>query len=380
MLITCFFFGLAIEGAAQISLTQASYPASVTGTDSLKVSVYNAVFPVIAIGSGNLWDLSNITDSTPVFFDYRVPATTYQYADSNYSVLIAYPYQANVQSSILATGMVDHGIKIEDTAYSISPLTLGSQDSFFIPAQNILYSSLHDRVAFPATYNSSWSSNYRYDLGFELSIAISSYSHAPGFRRTYLNETDTVTGWGLMRVKDISGNPSAYQAVLQVCSRIIRTDSFFLNGAPMAGTTTGLFGIVQGKTDTSYVQNYYRSGEVTPLASVQFRDAAYTQPFKATTHVQRLYPSAITDIADKKIITAYPNPLNKEGVHVVLPGDGVWHYILTDIRGRICAEGSLIIDDHEGELILPQTIMGGRYALTLCNNAERRTIQLDIIR
>ena len=164
--------------SAQIALVQSGYPASVIGTDSLKQTVSGSAFPVLAPQLGGSWDMSIVTDTTPVYFAYRVPTIVYQFADSNYYTLAGYAYQGNVQSSITSAGIYEYGINVLDTAYSISSITSGFTDSIFIPAQNADYSAPRLVVPFPAVYHSGWSSVYQFDINFQLSVALASLIHA----------------------------------------------------------------------------------------------------------------------------------------------------------------------------------------------------------
>ena len=375
------FFVFILNGSAQITLTQSAFPPSVLGADSLKVSTYNAVFPVLNEGAGNTWDLSTVTDSTPVFFAYRLPTTSYQFADSNYYNLFSFAYEGSVQSSIFTTDIVDHGVNVRDSEYNIAFMTTSAFDSFIIPNQHILYSSPHTRVVLPATYNSAWAPSYHKDLLFELSVAFYSYNHAPGISRKYISEQDTITGWGKMRVKDIGGNPSIYWDVLQVRTTTITTDSFFLNGGPMPGTILLLFNLIQGTSDTTYVQNYYRLGEVTPLASVRFKDAAYTQPYRATAHVQRLTPPQ-TSIENTEYaqFATYPNPVTGDNISVTFPVNGITKYTLTDMQGRNIVHGQLDITNQQGKIKLPATVRQGVHMLQLGNSRHNSSTQIEIIR
>ena len=237
------------------------------------------------------------------------------------------------------------------------------------------------KVVFPAALASAWTSDYVYDVDFELSLAIYTYHHAPGIVRHHISEKDTVTGWGSMRIRDASGAASPFLDVLQVRSTIIRKDSFFLNGWPMPGTVMTLFGLVQGMADTQYIQNYYRLGEITPLAKVEFRDSACAQPFRVTTHVQRLIPSGIESLAGRAGIMAYPNPASGTTINISAPSDGIFRYQLMDGSGQKVTEGTITVKGKGGQIPLPPGANAGVYYLHLINsNQEERTIPLEIVR
>jgi hypothetical protein len=352
---------------AQDTLTQSSYPLSVIGIDSLKKTTYNSSFPVLTASVAGIWDMSVVTDTTPVFFSYRVPgAGSYQFADSNTYLFGPYIYKGNVQSNINYPGILEYSINTGQANYSLSSLTSGSTDSLFIPSQTVSFSFPRTRIAFPTIYNTSWSSAYTSDFNFQISIFALSYNHAPGLLRAYTTETDTVIGWGKMRVKDIAGNPSLYFNVLQVKTVIITTDSFFVNGSPASTLMLSALGLFQGQPDTTYQQNYYRKGELTPLAQVNFKDATFAQPKSATTHVQRLADNAVTDAVNDRNVTVYPNPVCGNLILLELPTQsGNWSYQLVDVSGKVILDDQLRITGTHASFELPASVTPGVYHVVL---------------
>ncbi len=369
--------------SAQITLTQSSYPSSVIGTDSLKTTTYASAFPSLVMTAGALWDMSIITDTTPQYFAYRVPSLTSQFADSNVYSLLGYRYQGNVQSSVTVSAILEYGVNIEKVGYSISALTGLPTDSLFINSQNMVYSSPYTKIAFPATYNSSWSSDYNSDLNFLLSLAALSYSHAPCILRRYTTEKDSVTGWGKMRILDAYGSPSMYLNVLQVKTIITTTDSFFINGTPFSNGLLVYLSLTQGNTNTTYQQNYYRPQEVTPLAQVTFTDAAYTQPKSATTHVQRLETINAVPILNTNKIKIYPNPVSGNNVSIDMPAAtcNEWSYELKNSTGAAVTTGLLHTNGNHAQFPLPPSLAPGTYYLQLNNNGNQICIeQIEVIR
>jgi hypothetical protein len=352
---------------AQDTLTQSSYPLSVIGIDSLKKTTYNSSFPVLTASVAGIWDMSVVTDTTPVFFSYRVPgAGSYQFSDSNTYALGAYSYKGNVESNINYPALFEYGINVFQTGYSLTPITLGPTDSLFIPLQTVTYSFPRTKIAFPAIYNTNWSSAYTSDFSFQISVSLLGLNHAPGIVRTYTTETDTVIGWGKMRVKDITGSPSLYLNVLLVKTAIANTDSFFINNSPAPASMLTTLGLTQGQHDTTYQQNYYRKGELTPLAQVNFKDATFAQPKSATTHVQRLADNAVTDAVNDRNVTVYPNPVCGNLILLELPAQsGNWSYQLVDISGKVILDDQLRITGTHASFELPASVTPGVYHVVL---------------
>ena len=367
---------------AQITLNSSSYPTSVFGTDSLKVTVAASTFPSFAAAANGSWDLSAVTDSTPVLYAYRVPTTTYQFADSNFYSLSTYIYQASVQSSIVSSGLLEYGVNVRDTGYSLTAVTFGASDSLIIPAQSTLYSSPRTKIAVPATYHSSWASTYNFDFDFVLSVAIAGLADSPGVVRAYTTEKDSVIGWGKMRVKTIAGTPSSWFDVLQVQTKTTTVDSFFIGGAPASGTLLSALGVTQGQVTTTYEQNYYRPEEVTAFANVQFTDSTYTTPTQATTHTQRTVNLGVAEAGAGAGVTIYPNPVNGGEVTITLPAmAGTWSYELIDMSGKTVAAEALTVSGNVAHLQIPASVAPGICYIRMSNNGKQIAVRaIDIVK
>ncbi len=373
-------FLLGINARAQIVIKESQYPASVLGKDTIITTATSSAFPSLSPLSGGLIDMSVLSDSATIFFDYRLPTAGYEFADSNDYQLWRYPYKGNIQSSIVTAGIMDYGMNVMDTTFSLSTLTFTSTDSLFIPAQSIVYSSPCIRIPFTTTYGDSWSSAYTRDLGFELSTALPLLNHAPGFVRSYFYVASNVVGWGKVRINDINGLPGPYLDILQIQTRTIKQDSFYLNSGLMPGTLLTLFGVYQGKTDTVFEQKYQRQGEVTPLVTVTFKDGTYTQPVRAKRHVQRLSPF-VDGIGDVKmgVMSVSPNPVYGKTLKLKLPS-AVYQYKIIDVMGCVEAYGNVTITESDNEIELPAHILNGSYYLQVSNNGDSRTIPVQILR
>ena len=367
---------------AQITLSPTGY-TSVLGTDSLKVTDSISAFPALAAMANGTWDMSVVTDSVPVHFLYKVASGTYSYADSTVYSFRGFNYQGNVNTSITSSGILEYGVDIQRVAYSIATITSGPNDSFIILGQNMLYTAPRKKIALPATYHTSWSSAYSSDLDFQLSFLSATYNHAPGIVRQYTTEKDSVIGWGRMRVKEEDGTPSPYQYVLQVQTMIIHTDSFFLNGSVFSNALLTFFHLAEGQKDTTYEQNYYRPAEVTALAQIDFNDSAYTQPYTATTHVQRLRDATgVANIFNNTTVKVYPNPATNGSITLQLPSiPGVWSYELIDMNGSSAGSGPLSANGGLATVVLPLSLSAGIYYIKVSNNGTQvSVIPLEIAR
>ncbi len=337
VLLLCFFNN--VHG--QIVINQSSYPTTVLGIDSIKIASFNTPYPSFAPAINGIWDLSILTDSSSSFFAWRVPTIAYQFADSNTYSLAGFNYKGNEQFSITSSGLTAYGIQIPNAQYSITSLTGILTDSLFIDSQTDLYSALRNKILFPATYNSNWTSTYKQDLSYHITCFSSGYIDTPGIIRTYTTQIDTVIGYGQMRINDATGSPSDYLKVLQVHTIIAKIDSYFLNGNVAGALILSVFRGYQGKKDTVYQENFYRIGEITPFAQVTFADNGYLHITKILTHMQRLVNN-IPNIAANNNIVVYPNPIINNNVTIFIPPDlNLCTYKLFTIDNKLISNGSI---------------------------------------
>ncbi len=375
-LLTTIALALAVNTNAQITLNSGSYPASLTGTDSLKATVAASAFPSFTAMANGTWDLSSVTDSTAVLYAYRVPSSSYQFADSNFYSFSTYAYQGNVQSANTSTGLMEYGIDVQLAAYSLTAVTSGPSDSIVIPVQSTLYSAPKTKIAFPATNLSTWMSVYHFDFNFVISVAFAALTSAPGVVRTYTKEQDTVIGWGKMRVKNLVGGASNWYDVLQVKTVTSSVDSFFISGVPASPTLLSALGLTQAQVTKTYEQNYYRTMEVTPFANVQFSDSTYATPTKATTHAQRLVNVGVDELNNQLSVSVYPNPVTANKVTITLPAiSGSWSYELVNLNGQVVTNGSLAVVGTEATIAIPAYVANGTYYIRLNNNGNQYSVK-----
>jgi hypothetical protein len=205
-----------------------------------------------------------------------------------------------------------------------------------------------------------WQSILNYDIDFQLTISMFSLTHQQFTQRRFTVRKDTVVGWGKMRVKNTAGAASPYTNVLQVQTVIYTTDSFYMGSSLSPGVYLTLLGLTQGKRDTTYAQYFYRTGEVTPLVTAQYKDAGFSTPTKVVYHHQRLDPVDADILSSSVRFAVYPNPACNE-LHFVTPGIDLYQYTISDISGRTVMVGK--IDGVKGEtgISLPGYLLSGLY-------------------
>jgi hypothetical protein len=369
---------LAVNAQAQITLSSTSYPASVKGTDSLKVTTAASAFPSLTFMANGSWDLSAVTDSTPVLYAYRVNPDTAsaQFADSNFYAFSTYTYQGNVQSLITSSGLLEYGIDVDSASFA-----LGSGNLIYIPITHSVFTAPHTVIKYPATMGTTWSSTYESDFNFMITYS-PLYSNSAGVVKSFVTETDSVKGWGVMRIKTLAGTPSSWFQVLQVAKKTVVLDSFLIGGvSPNPLVLSGL-GVTQGQVTTTYEQDYYRAEEVSPFADVQFTDSTYSTPSKATTHTQRTVNLGIAETAANGGVSIYPNPVNGGEVTITLPAmGGTWSYELIDMSGKTVAAEQLAASGNVAHLSIPASVAPGICYIRLSNNGKEVAVKaIDIVK
>lgn len=362
-------------GHCQVVLSSGDYPATLTGVDTLHVTTAASLFPAFSTSTPGMWDMTLVSDSATAMTNAYTPSSTtfgtrQQLRIGNYETMA----QSNFLLNSLGLNLIDKDV--DSTRFDLFPVTAGGADTFYILGQTALYSSPIADISFPASSSSSWSSSGFIDIAFELSVATFFYLHEPGYLRTYTNKSNVVTNWGKMRVRDMSGAPSPYIDVLQVQTTTITTDSAFLSGGPMPGHIQLLLGITQGKSDTVYSQSYYRKGEVTPLAYVEFTDATFSHAIRAKTHVQRL-TNAASDPNLLQSVHLYPNPAS-DLIEVVAVSEGITQYVITDIAGRAVQSGHLRQSTRQ-QIALNASLANGLYQLHLSGRSGQTSTTVFLV-
>lgn len=350
----------AMCGHAQIVLHASDYPSSLVGTDTLRVSTAASLFPAFSSISPATWDMTVVTDSATFLFRNKMgPISASLFYDSATAFLGNFEYPQKVKHVISASGCQKEANTSHYVATDLSFMTASPTDTLFIPDNTESFSIPEQLLRFPVNVSSNWSTAFFSDLQFELSYALFFYDHEPGYIRTYTNRDDKVTAWGKMRVRDAAGAPSAYYDVLQVQTTTITTDSAFLSGGPMPGHIQLLIGVTQGKSDTAYTLSYYQVGEITPLARVEFSDATFSHPLRATTRVVR--PSASASPADRHgSVTVFPNPATNF-IRISGPRHLCERYLLCDASGHTVIGGN---SENPARLVdIPETAPVGLYYL-----------------
>jgi hypothetical protein len=226
-----------------------------------------------------------------------------------------------------------------------------------------------------------WSNNTARTTQCFVTSFVGSLAHAPMAIVTHDYTTDTVIGWGRMRIRmPDSSLVSDYVPVLQVHDKSTEVDSFFINGVPVHDSILYYLGLEQGKTETYYRTEFLRPGEIEAIQITGFTFPNHTLPTGASAmlmHLTRLSTVGVSKI-EARMLSVYPNPAKSRTVRISWPGapDNAIRYTLTNFAGSKVAEGNTRLSE---TIILPQSLNAGFYSLSIMygNNVEAVPLMLE---
>lgn len=249
--LTVIVLAATITASAQITIT--TPPSSrYIGVDTVaKVTDFTKFNAVTKSGADVTWDLSNVTYDQVYRYTYeRENASSYSFSNATYAKGIFYPFAGSLKYEVFQSTTVGNdsreslGEDVDVTQIlSIAALTGNSNDELVFPKQKIAYSSAEVHTKYPLTYGSSWTTeNYR-TTQFNLTVTAYGLNNTPGARKTYRTVTDSVVGWGTIKVKDWRSDEIHDVEVLQMYEHRVSKDSFFLGGSEAPPQLLAAFGI-----------------------------------------------------------------------------------------------------------------------------------------
>lgn len=376
---TCLCVASSIAAHAQITLNQSSFGSSYVGTDSARISSSTATLPNFAPATNANWDLTGMAyDMSGYSLVFRNAISSNAFPGGTQADSMYYPINAQVGgyefgwvSGVTSNGFEYFGERIFRQPISLSSLTMSPTDSIVFHEQNVVYSSPRQVIAFPATMGSTWGKTFNYTTNFSLTVAAYSINNAPCQRKTYVTYTDTVKGWGTMKVNGFNGtSASGNMNVLMVKHSEIQVDSFFLNGAPAPAQLLSAFGLTQGQSIETNTVGFYRAGELMPLANVVYLNSSFAQSQidYVEVHTQRLSsPTSIATVSKYGKVGIFPNPLKGNVLTVSIEDKSVraLQYDIININGQVVAKGNLDMNSGNGYINLSNSPANGIYYVRL---------------
>ncbi len=367
-------FGLATTAYSQAHVfTKANGPSNPTGIDTIYGTVLSSV-PTVPDGQWHTWDLSAVIIASYRYYAQFSTASGFANATHSnraYVENLGMTYITNFMFSIDNSGIKTHGERIARQAYPLGAQTGNPNDSLVIKAQDVVYSAPQVQMPYPATMGTKWNATSKAVFNMELT-ALPIYNKAQTERRSTINSTSEVIGWGNLKIKRLDGKPSGSKHVLLVKSTITTQDSFFLNGSPAPAPILQMAGLQQGQTQVVYQKSFYREYEMMPMANITYEDATFADNKKKDVnfHAQRLpYPDGVEDIDGGQMAEIYPNPSNGIfTIHIPETGNSKWSYNVTDVTGKLVTKGQL--NSSKTLVSLQGTVAPGSYIVTILQDGS----------
>lgn len=371
--------GMAV--AQSITLNQNSYTGMVVASDTfgrVTQSLNN-----IDTGENKVWDFSTVIYENTTYYNEQIVTTNPTFPGATFHSGRRYTLGSNNfefdtrrWSGITSVGFERIGESMERQAIPLVGVLPGAltTDSLVIKAQEVPYSASYPLIKFPATYNSTWSA--KFDFEVEMELTYSTYNHAPFKYKLTTEYAFRCPGWGkaFMVHKD---DPSVFgeDNVLLVRIEGKTTDSFFLNGTPAPISFLTTMGLQQNKTANSYWDELFRDMEVNALVLYIYGSNAFVNPSSAEIHQLRVpFPASVKSVSADGKMALYPNPVKTGGqLHIKLANTpaGEYQYTLSSISGIATASGKTMAKGNEPlPISLPESLGNGIYWLTLKHNGE----------
>lgn len=282
-----------------------------------------------------------------------------------------------------SSGVFDKGIYVDRQAYSLGAFSGNNLDSIVFPLQGYIYPTARKIMQFPATCQTSWSSQNRRWVDFNLTVTAFGLNGTPGRQVFTTFRTDSIVGWGKMSVYADNGPSIQYDVLIDKIDQYA-VDSFYLAGAPAPAVLLTAFGISQGQ-QTGINKRYvvFREGHSTPLAVFQYGSNNYTNPEAIYFDTENLTTITSVDNPDEQAfaVLLFPNPSSSGQLNVQFNGHfpAIDNYRVLDLQGRVVQSGKVDISRGFLQLQLGKQIPNGQYLLQLADEKNQTQVNESFI-
>jgi len=379
-----FLFAVSFANA-QLVLTNSNVATSANATEKEQlVSTSNLAVP--ARGTNMQWDYSSMTDISGSINakTYNAPPTsgTFSTATRTY-IQTTNMAGAAIKSTIYVTndvngyGFVGYSVDNRQT-FSLYAATGGKNDSLIIPLQDSAYSARQYILKYPVSYGGSYNMNWSFSgnlsdhFFLDIPSVSSAYVNLYGTRTIARIVTDSVIGWGTLKVPTESNSvrvTSQAYSVLLVKEDVTDVTKFSVNGlsSTVLGDLLTTLGLSQGAQTTSSTYIFYRAGYANSLMFYEVDPSAGYDPDNTST----------TGIDDENIIInfqQYPNPVTQSNLNFAFdkPDNNPWIMTITNEMGQVVQ--TMAINQPTGPVQLtvnlPANLNNGIYFYNMADGNE----------
>ncbi len=332
---------------AQVTIDHSNFPARAAYVDSF----YNlkTAEPIIPEGGANMvWDYSGIAHETATIIQQEFHDAT---NDSDFPNALNYwetsldfttftiPQKAYFQLD--ESGHSYIGSKVEESSFSITALSGGTDDVLRFPERVIHLEGKYEYLRFPMNYQDQWTSTSVDEINFEITVAGFGLNQTPGTARGTATNNVEVIGYGQVIIPMEDGSASNPVEVLLVKTSTSSVSNYFLGGAPAPAALLSAFGLVEGEEviiEPSYA--FYRPGFDEPVLTV-YSSVRYTYRPQVTVTAEPINIShnRVCDVPSE----------GQSQVTVVITGGAAPYQVSGNFNGEIEENESFIfiLDDND---------------------------------
>lgn len=378
---------VAAVGQAPFTITAANFP--VYQLQSQSVAQPNSAAVNITPSANGYWDISSIHGTDYAVNNY-VPETdpfyTSQgvdvYIDAFKSLIPGLGYGVYYEYDFNNQGVFEEAIYVSDQRYGLGALTGNNADSIIIPFQTKFFATPRQVMKFPATYLTGWSSNSRRVVDMKLSIAAAGLNQTPTLHVYNTTRTDTIIGWGQMRIYNGSTASIPYNVLINKSIQNVK-DSFYIAGTPAPPALLNVFGITQGQTSSSTARYLiYREGYSAALAIFNYGSNSFQVPTLVYLETENLATSDVQSPEVGRFSTLlFPNPSTSGDINILITGDApeMSSYRLIDLQGRTVQYGQANTNGGVLQIRTEAQLAAGTYVLQVLDAGQQPVIMEQVV-
>lgn len=368
------FLAFAFTASAQnaITLTDSNFRLAIQA-DAYKIDTANAQLP--SSGINQLWNYRTLNGIFKDSLKYSVANDT---MFPNAIRIANWLFEIDTISTtnelfqdLNSNAFWERGIRIVPQDIGLGGITGNASDKIRLSQHYIFYNN--PVLDFPCTYKSKWSSQYRVDVPFRVTVS-PFLLNTPGEFVSYLQDSSEVSGWGTFQIPNTKGGYVEYEALL-VYRKQSFTDSMFLNGAPASPVILNALGISQGQKRDIETYSIYRMD--TAAASQQLIFQYYdTGNLVETWFIEDDSRGvSVQEIQEKLELKVYPNPIQNQSFYFEFEKTSPesWQIDILNALGQVVSQipvkqqfGKVLIEEN-----LNQQIENGVYFYHLKNHKNQ---------
>ncbi|HOY06523.1 MAG TPA: T9SS type A sorting domain-containing protein [Saprospiraceae bacterium] len=375
-----------ISGQTPFTITESNFPVYENQVFLGPLSTVPSLSPAV---DGN-WDFSAFT-SDETYTNPFIAETDPFYTDEGIDVYVldfksltnTLGYYVYSEFDFNENGVYDRGIYVSEQEYPLTDFTGNANDKIVFPMQTYVYEGGRQTMQFPATYQSSWSSVSRRSVNLNITVSAFGLNNTPFQQVFSFFRTDTVIGWGKMRIHE-NGVPTIPYDVLMVRSAQFAVDSFYsANGAPAPAPLMAAFGITQGQhTGVTNRYTMFREGYSRPLAIFNYGSNNYTPPANVYFDTQDLNTTGTFQPGQSTFATVlFPNPSTSGDLTLQVVGDAPQFdtYKIYDMEGKIVQKGPAQLENGVLQIRLNDPVINGTYTLQVTGNKKQTLVSEQFV-